>query len=130
MKYLVRLMLCACLLSYSLPANATTGNEWKGMRKNARISYILGVVDGWINVGSVRHARQEQQCSVYDILYDPIVSCVTKKNAKWNGFQMFAVVEKYMKDHPEEWNIDFSVIIFFAITNACEKKKLPTLKGK
>jgi hypothetical protein len=43
-------LITLCLL-FAVEANAISGNEWRGLTRGEQASYVIGVVDGWENLG-------------------------------------------------------------------------------
>ena len=97
-KWVLLLGVMACLLSASRPASAGFyGNEFLSQSEDARLHYVIGVVEGWHNTIKTIVTSKWQAPDV-DRIYGGIVRCVTTRRMTYG--QIHAIVEKYMKDHP------------------------------
>lgn len=77
----------------------------------------MGVLDELSsNMNLCDSLKDPRYCSFIKSMHEP-VSCITDRPYS----QITAIVEKYMKDHPEKWNYDMASIVWTAISEACKK---------
>lgn len=105
-----------CLVIPSLSSGATSGNEWRGLSDFNRAIYVAGVLDGWQAVrltlppGAERYQFDQ---------FGRLPSC-----AVGNGMsteQTNAIVENYIKAHPDEWHLAMPFLIVKAMNSACHE---------
>ncbi len=84
------------------------GNDYLNQPKAVQYGYIAGVYDGLF--GATIFATPENKNAV-----DRIYKFTTKMSID----QIKAIVDKYLKDHPEEWHQPMNVITLLAIGKAC-----------
>jgi hypothetical protein len=89
----------------------TTGNDWNGLSKFEKSIYVAGVVEGWTQ-GWVSEKQLHPQGGTLTKLVDCISDGMTTA-------QINALVEKFMKEHPEHWNMPMSVIVFLSMAKVC-----------
>lgn len=92
-----------------------TGNDWKKLSETGQLSYVAGVTEGW-NIAAV---IEEDKLKTKDAM-SHLVSCFARG---MTVLQITSMVEKYMKEHPEQWHHEMSVIVFFTMTDACKDHK-------
>jgi len=105
-----------CLVVPSPSSGATSGNEWRGLSDFNRALYVAGVLDGWQAVrvtlppGAERYQFDQ---------FGKLPSCAVG-NGMTTG-QTSAIVERYMKDHPDEWHLAMPFLIVKAVNSACHE---------
>jgi hypothetical protein len=89
--------------------------EWESLKaeltKAVQLSYIVGVLDAWGDGAMLDKTRGET-----DGIYLKLVACF---NGKMTGGQVFALVEKFMKDTPEQWHYRMSMIVANPMMEGC-----------
>jgi|ERR1700687_219884 Ssp1 endopeptidase immunity protein Rap1a len=111
--WVVVTLLC-CLVIPSLSSGAMSGKEWRGLSDFNRSTYVAGVLDGWqaiqLTLPSGAGRYQFDQ-------FGRLPACAVG-NGMATG-QTNAIVEKYMKDHPDEWQLSMPFLIVKAMNSAC-----------
>jgi hypothetical protein len=86
------------------------GNDYLNQSKAVQYGYITGVFDGLF--GATIFATPENKNAV-DRVY--------KYTRQMSLEQIKAIVDKYLKDHPEDWHKPMNYIALVAIGEACPK---------
>ena len=92
----VNAFLIAVWLLFAVETKAITGNDWRRLPLAAQHYYIIGVLDGWDNLGTL---LAKQPLSVVTRLAEHI-----KCTAEMPYEQIVAFVQKYMDNNPDQWN--------------------------
>lgn len=112
---ILAVVLVACSGSASAATNTDTGNywpgfingnEWRDWPTNVRLSYVFGAVDGFLYSGTF---------GAHENITNFIQICLDGKQ----GEQMLASVDKYMRDHPENWDKGMNFNVWWAIYDVC-----------
>jgi len=123
--YVLRVVaLLCCLLAvalYGTPALALDGNAWLRLSETARAHYVAGVVDTWFGAKDLSKGL-EDGIPIYvpggvELAFTRASDCIRGKPYS----QVVAIVEKYMKDHPEKWHYDMTSSIFVAVYKTCQQ---------
>jgi hypothetical protein len=93
-------------------AHALTGNEWQSMNSSWRAGYVAGVLDGWSETAS-----KELMAGNSDSVWMKALSCITARNITYR--QVVAITEKYVKEHPEEWDKEASTLVYNGVAGTC-----------
>lgn len=114
--YKIIIILVFCLIaSHATTANAdnnvsvfsfVTGNNWIGKDMVMQRSYVTGVVDGMNAVSALNFNKES------------FFSCSLKGKSTE---QLRAIVDKFIKENPEQWHLPMSLLIFDAINESCSK---------
>lgn len=112
----IKILVMSCSLYYAQSALAIDGNHWNQLPNDRQNAYVMGVVDAWQNIIGYCGAPQGA-CFPVKGMFEPIVSCTSNRPYG----QITAMVEKYMKDHPEGWHYDMASIIWTALSQACKR---------
>jgi hypothetical protein len=109
---------CIAVVSvFAGEAAGITGNEYRALSPLARLSYVVGVVDGWETVGILGAIQNEPQPSFVtkhtDLARCPIDRQMTRGQTQ-------AIVDKYIADHPADWNYRAAQLVFLAMYEACK----------
>lgn len=126
-------ILLALLLLLTLTTSAwgyVTGNEYRGFRDDTRLAYVLGVLDGWQQIGAnlappskspivEPDAKVMQVQLLYVRLFLDLSRCAVEKQMTHR--QTGAIVDKYVSDNPGEWHLPMAFVVFKAMIAACEK---------
>jgi hypothetical protein len=119
-KFVVPALLVAFSLYYTQPALAISGNRWLKLKTDERVAYISGVLDTWDDdVALCEKKPEEPWCAYVKLAYEPIILCSQHRTYS----EIFAVVQKYMKEHPEEWERSMTGHIWIALYESCQKNK-------
>jgi len=111
----VTTLCCLLPLATAVFGGVVSGNEWRKLSPGERKAYVIGVVDGWQPVDAVIEERARKlPVGVFAL----VVSCVQSRSM--TGEQMFALVEKYMAAHPEEWHKSMAYLVYFAMVGGCK----------
>lgn len=108
-----RLLLLLNVLLFPSQAFAMTGNTWNTMTKAVQSFYIAGVIDGWREASISEEDLREGGGKM-----TRMVACLSIGMPR---SQIIAVVEKYMKDHPEAWHLEMSTLILLALSEMCSR---------
>jgi hypothetical protein len=84
--------------------NYFTGNDYVGMPEDQQIFYLGGVLDG-LQAGLALGAPPPQKLS--ECLHGKPIS------------QAHAIVAKYLKEHPESWNLQAGALVYNAFNGTC-----------
>ena len=86
-----------------IPRNYITGTDWQKMMANTKTGYAMGIIDGFILAGAKLQ------------FFSWIQPCVEGKTSG----QMVAVFDKYIADHPMEWNHGMHILSLNALMQNC-----------
>jgi hypothetical protein len=112
------LLLILAFLSYSKPSLAISGNRWLKLKSDERLAYVGGVLDTWDDdVALCENKPEEPWCAHVKQAYEPIVLCVQHRPYK----EIVAIVERYVKDHPEELERSMAGHIWISVFESCQK---------
>lgn len=104
----------------AIPAPAVVGNEWRTLDDAARWLYVAGVVDTWSMVkDGIQIAKEGNPAytpGASEEAFSTAFDCVAGRPYA----QTIAIVDKYMKDHPEKWHYTMAANIFIAIRSTCQ----------
>jgi len=113
-------LVVVCILLPSL-VYGIDGNAWIKQPENARAIYFIGLWDGWAQLQSegeeYRKTHPEAALGHIEPFLDGLKDC---HKAKPMG-QLIAIVEKYMKDHPESWHYSMPSLVVVALGELCFK---------
>ena len=110
---------CVTLLILSVSeATALTGNEYRILQPSQRVTFVLGVFDGWGVMGTISKAVRESEGSMTRLFSD-IFDCAVTKGMTQGQIQ--AIVDKYITDHPASWHLGAGQLVFLAMTEACTR---------
>jgi len=112
----VKAFLVTLCLLFAAEATAISGNEWKQLSQTARVYYVMGVLDGWDNLGNlISRTNPNQQLSVVTN-HAKLVNCV----AGMTHSQIAAIVQKYMENNPARWHSAMTLLVWLALYEVCE----------
>lgn len=103
------LVLILCLQPCS--AIAITGNQWRQYSEESKGFYLIGLFDGW----TFSDALQDESGKA---ILPLLTSCLKTMTYE----QMIAIIEKYMKEHPERWHQELTLLILPALGGACRSQ--------
>ncbi len=108
------LILCVWLQLNTVPSFAIDGNGWRELPEKDRSFYIMGAMD------MMNHAvrtSEEMSRQFVTKFYKPIINCVTGRPYS----QIIVIVEKHIKDTPEDWPHSMASNIWTALDRSCKK---------
>ena len=127
-RRVLTVLLIIFLLCRAETAFAISVNDWLKLNQPAQIVYITGVMDVWDEEVTVCKNKEYISlgkelelgglCDRAKLFYEPVVLCI--RNILRT--QIWAIVEKYVKDNPEEWETSMSGYVWLALRKACDKK--------
>jgi hypothetical protein len=83
------------------------GNDYRTLPQPEKIAYLTGVWDGYMFSPALGGRAKNDQ-----VLFDCLPNLVPD--------QLLAIVEKYMKEHPEKWGSSMNFIVFSALPKSCQ----------
>jgi hypothetical protein len=106
----------ALITGVAVDAKAITGNEYRALSDGQRLSYVVGVFDGW---GILTTTLQSVKVEVplLDQMFQRVVDCAMNRMTKP---QVRATVDKFMNDHPEAWQYNAGSTAWVAMNEACK----------
>ena len=108
------LLLLLALPLWPAPAAAMTGNEWRALPVAARSSYVTGVVDNFVDVGTaIRTLVPAEKRTASEKMVVAFEECISRTPRPPS--QLVAIVDKYIKDNPANWHGRMSGLVFEAI---------------
>ena len=96
---------------------AVTGNDWQKWNEDTKTAYVSGVVDTWKHVA---HRANEYRATEFTKSYSSAVDCLKGRRPY---SQISAIVEKWMKDHPEHWHYELTSLVWEAVHHSCPARK-------
>ena len=113
----VTLLLVVTFLCHSESSLAISGNRWLKLKSDERIAYVGGVLDTWDDdVALCEKKPEEPWCVHVKLAYQPIVLCSQHRPYK----EIVAIVERYVKDHPEELERSMAGHIWISLYESCQ----------
>jgi hypothetical protein len=106
------LLMVVCLLS-AVDATAITGIQWRQLSQTAQQYYIIGVLDGWDNLGTIT-LLAEQQSSVGTGFTKQIECTIGMAYAQVN-----VIIQKYMENNPSQWHNSMALLVWPALAEVC-----------
>ena len=108
------------LRSTTLSLALRFGSRWLKLNREERIAYISGVLDTWDDdVALCEKKPEEPWCAHVRLAYEPIVLCSQHRAY----LEIVAIVEQYMKEHPQEWERSMAGHIWIALYESCQKNE-------
>lgn len=102
------------------PSLAISGSRWLKLKQDERIAYLSGVMDTWDDdVALCEKKPEEPWCAQVKLAYEPIVLCSQHRPYR----EIVATVDKYMKEHPQEWERSMAGHIWIALYESCQGGK-------
>jgi hypothetical protein len=86
-------LIAACLL-FAVDATAITGSEWRQISQAAQQYYIIGVLDGWDNLGTITLLAEQK--SPVGIGFTKQIECTVGLEYA----QINVIIQKYMENNP------------------------------
>lgn len=85
--------------SQRTPGFFYTGNKYLQLKPEARLAYVIGLYDGVQLAVTFRPQK--------DVFYKLIEGMTAK--------QIMAIIDKYLNEHPDQWQKPMNYIFFFAL---------------
>jgi hypothetical protein len=105
-------LVTACLL-FPVNATAITGNEWIQLTHTAQQYYIIGILDGWDNFGTITLLTEQQ--SPVGIGFTKQIECTIGMTYP----QINVIIQKYMKNNPAQWHYSMALLVWPALADMC-----------
>ena len=105
-------LVTACVI-FAIDATAMTGSEWRQLSPAAQQYYIIGVLDGWDNLGTITLLAEEKP---------PVGIGFTKQIECAVGMayaQINVIIRKYMENNPSQWNNSMALLVWPALAELC-----------
>ena len=106
------LLIAACLL-FAVDAPAITGNEWRQLSQTAQQYYIIAVLDGWDNLGTITLLAEQQ--SPVGIGFTKQIECTIGMAYPQINF----IIQKYMENNPSQWHYSMPLLLWPALAGVC-----------
>ena len=113
MKRSVGLLALMCCL-IPAPCIAYSGNEYRNSGDKFQYGYLGGVLEAF----SFNEAMERQLLDKGQPLTALMTDCVKTRHMPYG--QVKAIIDKYLTDHPDEWDEPAVILIFRAVSNACK----------
>ncbi len=97
------------------------GNQWRGLADSGREAYVTGVVDTWSEVRSGIKTKTVANPAYAPGAVENNIRSVSECTQPMTYGRINAIVEKYMKDHPEVWHYRMASNVFAAIQATCSQ---------
>jgi hypothetical protein len=110
-------LVTACLL-FPVNATAITGNEWRQLSQTAQQYYIIGILDGWDNFGTIT-LLAEQQSPVGIGFTKQIVTKHIECTIGMTYPQINVIIQKYIKNNPAQWHYSMALLVWPALAEVC-----------
>jgi hypothetical protein len=105
-------LIAACLL-FPADATAITASEWRQLPPAVQHYYIIGVLDGWDNIGTIT-LLTEQKPPV-GIGFTKQIECT----AGMTYAQINVILQKYMENNPSQWHNSMVLLLWPALAEVC-----------
>src|SRR5262245_8619384 len=104
-------LLVACLL-FAVDATAITGIEWRQLPSAVQHYYIIGVLDGWDNLGTITLLGEQKAVGIG---FTKQIECTAgMAYAQING-----IIQKYMENNPSHWHYNMALLLWPALAEEC-----------
>jgi Ssp1 endopeptidase immunity protein Rap1a len=104
------------LVSTAHAASNFSGNDWRPLTAEARGLYVLGVIDGVLEMGRHERSANPTLSSLLARIVEKLERCAGDRMTRG---QAIALVEKYVTDHPEQWQLSMADLVLIAMGEAC-----------
>jgi hypothetical protein len=96
----------------------TRGNEWRELSEPMRFGYVIGVIESadWLRLVDRAAPPLVRVDSPTSRLVGLLETCEGKGMTRE---QLVAMVDKYLKDHPEKWHLLMPELVLSALRAAC-----------
>lgn len=90
-----------------------SAREWRDWPAAMKRSYVWGVVDTWSDIPGVSRPVNERRRGA-----TPYVRLAASIGKTISYDELYAMVEKYVADHPAQLNADMTAIIWSAVNKS------------
>ena len=120
MKTVVISVLAACVLMGQTPApddekftllirqGRGTGEKYLSLTKSDQAFSVTGILSG-LFMSPLMGAPEQ----------GPEITTLAECTDQMTGTQLAAVVEKYVRDHPEKWNLPIAILFIHSLQSVC-----------
>jgi|SRR5215813_1065835 len=105
-------LVTACVI-FAVDATAMTGSEWRQLSPAAQQYYIIGVLDGWDNLGTITLLAEEKPS--VGIGFTKQIECAVGMAYA----QINVIIQKYMENNPSQWNNSMALLVWPALAEVC-----------
>jgi len=108
----VNVLIAACLL-FAVDAEAISGDEWRQLSQTAQQYYVIGVLDGWDNLGTITLLAEQRP---------PVGTGFTKQidcTVGMASVQINAIIQKYMENNRSQWHYNMALLVWTALDEVC-----------
>jgi len=105
-------LIAGCLL-FAVDATAITGNEWRQLSLAAQQYYIIGVLDGWDNLGTITLLAEQK--SPLGIGFTKQIECTVGMEYA----QINVIIQKYMENNTSQWHNSMVLLVWPALAEVC-----------
>ena len=98
------------------------GVGYKDLGEVAKFIYIAGVLDGWHNIYELSKYRFKKEAAAPSSVEQVpihIQNCLDERYMQPQ--QIKAIIDRYWKDHPNEWHDRMSWIALHSLQEACNE---------
>jgi hypothetical protein len=88
-----------------------TGNTYLRWSIDVQAAYIAGFIEGFY----VAEADRATSASIHRGEINPLAHCLSKMS----GWQIHAIIAKYLNANPSKWHERIWLLIWLAISDAC-----------
>ena len=106
-------------LNASAPGVAMSGQEWREWPAAMKRSYVWGVIDTLSHAPGVARPINERRSNAASY-----VRLASRLGKGITYDQLYAIVEKFIADHPAQLEADMASIIRAAVDHACSDQQL------
>jgi hypothetical protein len=110
----MNVFLIAAFLLFAVDAAAISGSEWRHLSPAAQQYYIIGILDGWDNLGTITLLLAEQRSPV-GIGFTKEIGCTIEMEYAQINF----IIQKYMENHPSQWHNSMPLLVWPALAEVC-----------
>jgi len=103
------LFVLALIALLPVSSEAQTVNMFRQWDRSSRAQYMSGYTDG-LSAGLL--AAEDDLMAIIACIY-----------SGWTPDQARAVVDKYLDEHPEDWNRPAATQVLFALMEACPRRE-------
>src|SRR5262245_22338977 len=107
-------LVTACLI-FAVDATAMTVSEWRQLSPAGQQYYIIGVLDGWDNLGTITLTSLAEEKPPVGIGFTKQIECAVGMAYA----QINVIIQKYMANNPSQWNNTMALLVWPALAEVC-----------
>lgn len=92
-----------------------SGNDWLALDEGVRVIYVAGVIEAWLHLWGVTKIPPPEQPTRTTGILSTFGECTNKMTYK----QIYAIVEKWMKENPSQWHNNMVGLVGLALARNC-----------